>query len=188
MKNRPTVEPTKRGKDVLDYIRRFTLIHQYQPDIRQIGIGTGIGTPQAVHKHLIKLQEAGWIEAGAGRARAVRLLHAGDAAIIDASGPIPADEPLVHDERLLDRVAPTIVQAFPEAHVFLKLADPGAAGAGPNDLIAVELLEDERPKAGTLVIIREGDHVVCRRLETSDRASQIEGVIVGSLAIRNIER
>ena len=106
----------------------------------------------------------------------------------DASGPIPADEPLVSDERLLDRIARTIVQTFtPEPDFFVKITDANATGAGPDDLIAVESARNESPNAGTIVIIREGEQVVCRRMNTTDKELRIEGVVVGTLTARMVK-
>lgn len=74
-------ELTARQQAVLDYLHLYTLRHGYQPTVREIGLATGIGSPNGIMGHTRGLQKKGWITLGKGRvqgeegrSRAIRFL------------------------------------------------------------------------------------------------------------------
>ena len=60
-------------KRIFEYIA--SCIHQqgYPPSVREIGEAVGLRSPSTVHFHLKNLEEAGVIEKGAGKGRAITL-------------------------------------------------------------------------------------------------------------------
>ncbi|HOO74233.1 MAG TPA: transcriptional repressor LexA [Tepiditoga sp.] len=53
---------TKRQSQILDYVKDFIKKNGYAPSIRDITAYFGFKSPRAAHKHLITLEEKGFIE------------------------------------------------------------------------------------------------------------------------------
>ena len=64
-----------KQQQIYDYILSFTAQHGYPPSVREIGAAVGLKSPSTVHFHLKKLADAGVIEIGAGKGRAITLTH-----------------------------------------------------------------------------------------------------------------
>ena len=60
---------------IYDYIAACIQTHGYPPSVREIGEAVGLRSPSTVHFHLKKLADAGVIEIGAGKGRAITLTH-----------------------------------------------------------------------------------------------------------------
>ena len=69
------VKLTPKQQQIYDYILSFTAQHGYPPSVREIGAAVGLKSPSTVHFHLKKLADAGVIEIGAGKGRAITLTH-----------------------------------------------------------------------------------------------------------------
>ena len=66
---------TEKQRQIYDYIISFQRDHGYPPSVREIGEHVGLKSPSTVHFHLKKLADAGVIEIGAGKGRAITLTH-----------------------------------------------------------------------------------------------------------------
>ena len=66
---------TPKQQKIYDFIQSFTAEHGYPPSVREIGAAMGLKSPSTVHFHLKKLADAGVIEIGAGKGRAITLTH-----------------------------------------------------------------------------------------------------------------
>ena len=62
-----------KQQQIYDYIVSFSGLHGYPPSVREIGEAVGLKSPSTVHFHLKRLEEAGVIEKGAGKGRAITL-------------------------------------------------------------------------------------------------------------------
>ena len=60
-------------KKIYDYIALCIKEQGYPPSVREIGDAVGLKSPSTVHFHLKHLEEAGLIEKGAGKGRAITL-------------------------------------------------------------------------------------------------------------------
>ena len=60
---------------IYDYIAACIQTQGYPPSVREIGEAVGLRSPSTVHFHLKKLADAGVIEIGAGKGRAITLTH-----------------------------------------------------------------------------------------------------------------
>ena len=58
---------------IYDYIASCIREQGYPPSVREIGEAVGLKSPSTVHFHLKHLEEAGVIEKGAGKGRAIAL-------------------------------------------------------------------------------------------------------------------
>ena len=64
---------TKMQQKIYDYIVQAIQDQGYPPSVREIGEAVGLKSPSTVHFHLKRLEEAGVIEKGAGKGRAITL-------------------------------------------------------------------------------------------------------------------
>lgn len=65
---------TKKQKEVLDFIKKYTATHGYPPAIREIGAGIGLSSPATVHMHVQKLADAGYIKKTDSKFRTIEIL------------------------------------------------------------------------------------------------------------------
>lgn len=65
---------TKKQKEVLDFIKKYSSEHGFPPAIREIGAGLGLSSPATVHSHVKKLEEAGCIRTSSNKFRTIELL------------------------------------------------------------------------------------------------------------------
>lgn len=57
---------TKRQKDILEYIKRFSAQKKYPPSIREIAANFSLSSPATAHVHVKKLIEKGYLKRGKG--------------------------------------------------------------------------------------------------------------------------
>ena len=57
---------TKRQKDILDYIKKFSATKKYPPSIREIAAYFNLSSPATAHVHVNKLIEKGYLKRGQG--------------------------------------------------------------------------------------------------------------------------
>ena len=66
-------ELTRMQQRIYEYIASCIREQGYPPSVREIGEAVGLKSPSTVHFHLKHLEEAGVIEKGAGKGRAITL-------------------------------------------------------------------------------------------------------------------
>ena len=64
---------SKMQQKIYEYIVSCIRDQGYPPSVREIGEAVGLKSPSTVHFHLKHLEEAGVIEKGAGKGRAITL-------------------------------------------------------------------------------------------------------------------
>ena len=70
---RSMAELSGMQKRIYEYIASCIQQQGYPPSVREIGEAVGLRSPSTVHFHLKNLEEAGMIEKGAGKGRAITL-------------------------------------------------------------------------------------------------------------------
>ncbi len=96
---RPPLTP--RQREVLEFIRRFTVQVGYPPTVREIGAHFGF-VPRSVFDHLKALERKGYLRRDAAKSRSLQILDAPDAASQAPASRLPA---AYRDIPLLGRVA-----------------------------------------------------------------------------------
>ena len=69
------VKLTNMQQKIYDHIVACIEKQGYPPSVREIGQAVGLRSPSTVHFHLKHLEEAGVISKGAGKGRAITLIH-----------------------------------------------------------------------------------------------------------------
>ena len=64
IKNKDTNKLTKRQKDILEYIKKYSAKKKYQPSIREIAANFDLSSPATAHVHVKKLIEKGYLKRG----------------------------------------------------------------------------------------------------------------------------
>ena len=88
---------TRRQREILDYLKEFIDERGYAPSLEEIGARFGLSSLATVHKHLMNLQEKGFIRRAWNRSRSVELVRAragGRAVELPMKGYVAAGEPM----------------------------------------------------------------------------------------------
>lgn len=88
---------TRRQREILDYLKEFIDERGYAPSLEEIGSRFGLSSLATVHKHLMNLQEKGFIRRAWNRSRSVELVQTragGRAVDLPLLGYVAAGEPI----------------------------------------------------------------------------------------------
>ena len=88
---------TRRQREILDYLKEFIDERGYAPSLEEIGARFGLSSLATVHKHMMNLQEKGFIRRAWNRSRSVELVptRAGGRAVdLPLLGCVAAGEPI----------------------------------------------------------------------------------------------
>ena len=91
---------------IYDYIVSCVRDQGYPPSVREIGEAVGLRSPSTVHFHLKHLEEAGVIEKGAGKGRAITLRNPPPPEDrVPVVGNVAAGSPILAEENIEDYLA-----------------------------------------------------------------------------------
>ena len=188
-------ELSKMQKKIYEYIASCIREQGYPPSVREIGEAVGLKSPSTVHFHLKHLEEAGVIEKGAGKGRAITLT---EPAIpedkVPIVGNVAAGSPILAEECIEDYLT-FDTGGRSDEYFALRVRGESMINAGilPGDLVVVRrqqvanngeivvaLIEDE---ATVKRFSRRGGHVWL--LPENDDYSPIDGTyaqILGKVA------
>ena len=160
---------TKMQQKIYDYIVQAIQDQGYPPSVREIGEAVGLKSPSTVHFHLKHLEEAGVIEKGAGKGRAITLtappLPEDKVPIV---GNVAAGSPILAQECIEDYL--TFDTGGRDGEYFaLRVRGESMINAGilPDDLVVVH----QQPAAnnGEIVVALLGDEATVKRLKRQGR-------------------
>ena len=150
---------------IYDYIAACIQTQGYPPSVREIGEAVGLRSPSTVHFHLKKLADAGVIEIGAGKGRAITLTHPAAPSVPEPEEPadrvpivgnVAAGSPILAQECIEDYL--TFHTGHPgDVHFALRVRGESMLNAGilPGDLVVVR--QQEPQKAGErMLFLLEG--------------------------------
>ena len=134
----------------------------YPPSVREIGEAVGLKSPSTVHFHLKHLEEAGVIEKGAGKGRAISLTSPPVEDRVPIVGNVAAGSPILAEECIEDYL--TFDTGGRTGEYFaLRVRGESMLGAGilPGDLVVVR----RQPTAnnGEIVVALLEDEATVKR-------------------------
>ena len=155
---------TPKQQQIYDFILSFSNLHGYPPSVREIGEHVGLKSPSTVHFHLKRLEEAGVIEKGAGKGRAISLREPprpDDQ--VPVVGNVAAGSPILAEECIEDYL--TFDTGGRTGEYFaLRVRGESMLNAGilPGDLVVVH----RQPSAnhGEIVVAMIDDEATVKRL------------------------
>ncbi len=158
---------------MLRHLARVAARGEGAPSVREVGEAVGLRSSQTAHKHLRKLEEAGYVEREGGerRARGIRLTQKG----WEAAGEMPllgriaagrGLEAVAAGDEAYSLAAELLGSRSGRPRYLLRVVGQSMIGAhiADGDLLVVE--EDEDPPDGTVVaaLLRGGEEVTVKRI------------------------
>ncbi|WP_132999258.1 transcriptional repressor LexA [Luteimonas arsenica] len=169
-----TDDLTPRQRDVLGFIQAHAGVEGAPPTLQQIADAFGFRQACAAHKHVRRLQQAGYLEVRPNEARGIRVVG------------VPGTRLKLRDDRLdlpvLGRVAagsPIGADAGVERHVLL---DRALFSSRPDYLLRVK--GDSMRDDG----IFDGDLVAVQRASDARNGQVVVARIDGEITIKRLER
>ena len=155
-----------KQQQIYDYIISFAAQHGYPPSVREIGEAVGLKSPSTVHFHLKHLEEAGVIEKGAGKGRAITL----------TAPPVPEDKvPIVGN---VAAGSPILAEECIEDYLTFD------TGGRSGEYFALRVRGESMLNAGIL----PGDLVVVRRQETANNGEIVVAMIDDEATVKRLSR
>lgn len=162
---------------IYDYIAACIQTQGYPPSVREIGEAVGLRSPSTVHFHLKKLADAGAIEIGAGKGRAITLTHSAAPAAapmpeapagrVPIVGNVAAGSPILAQECIEDYLT-FDTGGLTGEHFALRVRGESMRYAGilPGDLVVVHQQQDAR--SGEIVVALFEDEATVKTLRRRD--------------------
>jgi repressor LexA len=159
-------ELSKMQQQIYDFLVSYIRSRGYPPSVREIGEAVGLKSPSTVHFHLKHLEEAGVIEKGAGKGRAISL----------TAPPVPKDKvPIVGN---VAAGSPILAQECIEDYLTFD------TGGRSEEFFALRVRGESMLGAGIL----PGDLVVVRRQETANNGEIIVAMIEDEATVKRLSR
>ena len=151
---------TRRQREILDYLKEFIDEQGYAPSLEEIGSRFGLSSLATVHKHLMNLQEKGFIRRAWNRSRSVELVptRAGGRAVdLPLLGYVAAGAPI---EAVVGAETVTV----------------------PEDLVGARETYALRVRGNSMIDeqIRDGDLVVVEDRQAADNGEMVVALLDGS--------
>lgn len=159
-------ELSKMQQQIYDFLVSYIQSRGYPPSVREIGEAVGLKSPSTVHFHLKHLEEAGVIEKGAGKGRAITL----------TAPPLPEDKvPIVGN---VAAGSPILAQECIEDYLTFD------TGGRSGEFFALRVRGESMLGAGIL----PGDLVVVRRQETANNGEIVVAMIEDEATVKRLSR
>ena len=157
---------SKMQQKIYEYIASCIREQGYPPSVREIGEAVGLKSPSTVHFHLKHLEEAGVIEKGAGKGRAITLTEpSAQEDRVPIVGNVAAGSPILAEECIED---------------YLTFDTGGRAG----EYFALRVRGESMLNAGIL----PGDLVVVRRQQVANNGEIVVAMIDDEATVKRFSR
>lgn len=157
---------SKMQQKIYEYIVSCIRDQGYPPSVREIGEAVGLKSPSTVHFHLKHLEEAGVIEKGAGKGRAIALTEPEvPEDRVPIVGNVAAGSPILAEECIED---------------YLTFDTGGRSG----EYFALRVRGESMLNAGIL----PGDLVVVRRQQTCNNGEIVVAMIDDEATVKRFSR
>ena len=158
---------------IYDYIAACIQTQGYPPSVREIGEAVGLRSPSTVHFHLKKLADAGVIEIGAGKGRAITLTHPAAPSVPEPEEPadrvpivgnVAAGSPILAQECIEDYLT-FDTGGHDDEYFALRVRGESMLGVGilPDDLVVVH--RQNLAQNGQIVVALLGDEATVKTLK-----------------------
>ena len=157
---------TAKQQRIYDYILDYTADNGYPPSVREIAAAVGLKSPSTVHFHLKALEEAGVINRGSGKTRAITAsdeLNSGRVNQVPLVGNVAAGTPITAEECIEDYLT-FDTEGLSGEHFALRIRGESMLKAGilPGDIVIVH--QQETAYNGEIVIAMIDGEATCKRL------------------------
>ena len=153
---------SKKREEILQFLTQFVCEHGYAPSVREICTAVGLQSTATVHYHLGALRDAGLIEMGDMKKRAISLPECRRADRIPVVGVVTAGVPILAVENI-------------EGYI---------PWDGERGCYALRVRGDSMINAGIL----DGDKVVVRPQQTADNGEIVVALLDDSATVKRFRR
>lgn len=149
-------------KKIYEYIAACIKEQGYPPSVREIGEAVGLKSPSTVHFHLKHLEEAGYIEKGAGKGRAITLTAPVEENKVPILGHVAAGSPILAQECIEDYLT-FDTGGHSDEYFALRVRGESMLNAGilPGDLVVVR--RQQTAHQGEIVVAMIEDEATVKR-------------------------
>ena len=161
-------ELTSMQQRIYEYIASCIREQGYPPSVREIGEAVGLKSPSTVHFHLKHLEEAGVIEKGAGKGRAITLtVPTVPEDKVPIVGNVAAGSPILAEECIEDYLTFDVCGRGGE-YFALRVRGESMINAGilPGDLVVVR--RQQTANNGEIVVAMIEDEATVKRFSKRD--------------------
>ena len=159
---------TKRQKDILEYIKKFSAQKKYPPSIREIAANFSLSSPATAHVHVKKLIEKGYLKRGKGSNHLLELQvpdefenKNDDVVTVPLLGKVTAGNPIEAIETPNEVISlPTYLLPKRKEVFTIKVEGDSMINAGiySKDIVIVE--RGENAKNGDIVVAMDDENQV----------------------------
>jgi len=156
---------TRRQREVLDFIKRYSSQQGYPPTVRDIGKAIGLTSSSTVHAHLTNLEKAGLLRRDSSKPRAIEVLL--DQAKRTTSalagfglplvGRVAAGEPVLAEENIEEYVTVPPLAGGEDGEFLLTVAGDSMIEAGIHDGDHVVVHAQDTARDGEIVVALVGE-------------------------------
>ena len=175
-------ELSKMQKKIYDHIVACIQSQGYPPSVREIGEAVGLKSPSTVHFHLKHLAEAGYIEKGAGKGRAITLARqSAPAASQAAPTPVMEQDTPVDQVPIVGNVAagsPILAEECVEDYLTFD------TGGRTGEYFALRVRGESMLYAGIL----PDDLVVVHRQQTAQNGEIVVALLEEEATVKRLSR
>lgn len=165
---------------IYDYLVSCIRKQGYPPSVREIGEAVGLKSPSTVHFHLKHLEEAGYIEKGAGKGRAIALIHPEEGVFASLPDSTKKDLPLGRIPIVGNVAAGSPILAQECVEDYLTFDPNGPA----EEYFALHVRGESMINAGIL----NGDLVVVRRQQVASSGEIVVAMIDEEATVKRFSR
>ena len=205
------VEISPRQQATLDAIREYWARHRIGPSRADLAAALGLKSQSGTDRHIQTLLRRGLVESVPGASRSLRAVESGDVPLIEAKGRVSHRKALAEDVHRIGWIPDCLAARFsPRPDYFLVITDEKLCrlGVATGDPVAVR---DARRATTRDVVVARVNGAVCwgqytrvdrhtvelvppgrnrraeaLRIDLLDDEFEIEGMVIGTLAMRQI--
>ncbi|MDR7400708.1 MAG: transcriptional repressor LexA [Armatimonadota bacterium] len=160
---------TRRQREILAFVQRYTDAHGYPPSVREIGQALGLTSSSTVHSHLSALEKKGYIRRDPSKPRALEILRderevpAKKVVPVPVVGRVTAGEPILAQQNIEDYL-PLPADLLGGAEGFLlHVRGDSMIGAGIYDGDLLLVRRQSTARNGDIVVARLEDEATVKR-------------------------
>ncbi|MGH2359999.1 MAG: transcriptional repressor LexA [bacterium] len=160
---------TKRQKEILIFVQRYSDAHGYPPSVREIGQALGLTSSSTVHSHLSALEKKGFLRRDPSKPRALEILRderdvpTKKVVTIPVVGGVTAGLPILAQQNIEDYFSLPADFVRAEDCFILKVRGESMIGAGIYDGDLLVVRRQPTARDGDIVVARMDDEATVKR-------------------------
>lgn len=160
---------TRRQKEILTFIQRYSEAHGYPPSVREIGQALGLTSSSTVHSHLSALEKKGYLRRDPSKPRALEILRDEREVPVKKVVPVPvigrvtAGQPILAQQNIEDYFPLPAEFVRSEECFILQVHGDSMINAGIYDGDLLVVRRQQAPRDGDIVVARLEDEATVKR-------------------------